>query len=72
MRKYGDRGEGEEGGMAGALVSGLGLGLPTSGRGDEAAVRASREVSILGGGASRRRERAGTGGGTDMSKISVE
>lgn len=71
MRKYGDRGEGEEAGMAGALVSGLGLGLPTSGRGDEAAVRASREVSILGG-ASRRRERAGTGGGTDMSKISVE
>lgn len=38
----------------------------------EEASRASREVSILGGAASRSRERAGTGGGADMSKISVE
>lgn len=52
-------------GVTGTLV----LELPALRRGEE---KASRAVSILGGGASRSRERSGTGGGADMSKISAE
>lgn len=76
LRKYGDRGEMEVVGMAGTQRSGvegvtgtLVLGSPALRRGEE---KASRAVSILEGGASRSRERAGTGGGADMSKISAE
>lgn len=76
LPKYGDRGEMEVAGMAGTQRSGvegvtgtLVLGSPALRRGEE---YASRAVSILGGGASRSRERAGTGGGADMSKISAE